>query len=516
VASSARSGSAIKQIIIIVVLLLLLIALAVSYYLLTRPPQVEGQGERDRNFLFSIYGFEGDLLRRPTGVGIDTQGNIHVADTGKRRIVQFDADGNFIRVYGEAGREPLKLWSPIDVAVTPDGRSFVVDRGQSKLVEYDATGVAVRDIAIEEPPTSIEIHDDQMFVTTDSGVLIATLEGELQTGYISRGKEPGQFDRPAGVAVGQDGTLYIADSLNYRVQAIGTNGQPLWQYGEPIPSDQAIQFDAENRKFGLPASIAIDENELIYVVDGLNSEVVVMSTDGERIETIGDVGHEDGSFYYPDGIDYYDGVIVIADKFNDRVEVFRTPLPPGQEWRAFVPYAIGLLLLPLLLLPFLRRGRKYTLTPEVLPLLEADDDRDIVADALKRVFTTAELASVGSEIEDLKLRWVDKDPDEDKVADLADRFELDTAHAEALAIAQSLRGKRVLIAEDEPTIAAARELEVPVVTYEEIKRAITEDHDRKGGRKAAAAAAIAEEPVAEEPAAEEGSSAGNDDSGEEV
>lgn len=502
-ASSTRSGSAIKQIIIIVVLLLLLFALAVAYYLLTRPPAVEGQGERDRNFLFSIYGFEGDLLRRPTGVGIDSQGNIHVADTGKRRIVEFDSEGNFIRVYGEAGREALKLWSPIDVAVTPDGRSFVVDRGQSKLVEYDATGVAVRDISIEEPPSSIEIEGESMFVTTDSGVLIASLEGELQSGYVARGKEPGQFDRPAGVAVGEDGTLYIADSLNYRVQAISTQGEPLWQYGVPIPADQAIQFDSEDRKFGLPASIAIDENGLIYVVDGLNSEVVVMNTEGERIETIGDVGHEDGSFYYPDGIDYNDGVIVIADKFNDRVEVFQTPLPPGQEWRAFVPYAIALLLLPLLLIPFLRRGRKYALTPEVLTLLETDDDRGIVADALKRVFTTAELAAVGGEIEDLKIKWVEKDPDADKVAELMDRFGLDTAHAEALAVVSALRGKRLLVAEDEPTTAAAKELEIPVVTYDEIKRAITEEAAGKG-RKAKAVATPTETETPD-----------NDDTGEE-
>lgn len=492
-----------KQIIIFVVLLLLLIALAVAYYLLTRSPQVEGQGTRDRNYLFSIYGFEGDLLRRPTGVGFDDQGNIYVADTGKRRIVEFDPDGNYIRVFGEAGKEALKLWTPVDVAVTPDGRSFVVDRGQNKLVEYDQTGVAVRDINVEESPTSVTISGDNMFVTTDSGVLIASLDGQLETGYISRGKEPGQFDRPAGVAVGSDGTLYVADSLNYRVQAISSSGKPLWQYGEPIPADQAVQFDSEDRKFGLPSSITLDDNGLLYVVDGLNSELVVLTTDGEFVESIGDVGHADGSFYYPDGIDYHDGRLAIADKFNDRVEIFQVPLPPGQQWRAFVPYALALLLLPLLLLPFLRRGRKYVMTPEILDMLEADEDRDVVADAIRKVFATKQLVSVGKETEDLKLKWVERKPDADKVDKFIEDYSLTEDYAKALVIASELRGKRLLLTEDEATKTAALDLEVPVVTYEEIKQAITEEQDKKdkkkpkGGKKAVAETAETAEPSAD-------------------
>ena len=481
-ARSARSDRAmVKQLVIILVLLLLFALLAVTYYLLTRPPEVEGSAEdRDRRFLFSIYGFEGDLLRRPTGVGIDSRGNIHVADTGKRRIAVFDSNGRFVRVYGEAGKGDLLIYDPIDVAITPDGRAWVVDKTQGKIVEFDVTGRAVRDIVTPELPLSITYADENLFVTVESGVLVADLDGNLLTGYVRRGKEAGSFDRPGGVAVGEDGTLYVADTLNYRVQALSTQGQPIWQYGEPLPSDAAIQFSAEQRKFGLPSNIAIDETGLLYVVDGLNSELKVLDTDGQLIEVIGDVGHEDGRFYYPDGIDYGNGRIAIADKFNDRVSVFRTPLPPGQQWRAFVPYIIGLLLLPLLILPFLRRGRRYVLTPDVLDALVADGDRDIVTDALKRVFVTEELAVLGRSHEDVDLKWQDREPKDEDVERIAERFDLAPVHVQALAIALGLRGKRLLVTGDEGVRIAARELEVPVVSYEEIKRAI-EEQGRKGG-----------------------------------
>lgn len=479
-ASSTRAaGSALRQLIVVVVLLLLLVGMAVAYYLMTRPPELSGQGERDRKFLFSIYGFEGDLLRRPTGVGFDDDGNIFVADTGKKRIVVFDGDGNFLRVYGEAGKEEKKLWNPIDVAITPDGRSFVVDKSQKKLVEFDASGRAVRDITIEEAPTSVEISDDLMYVTTDSGVLIANLRGELQTGYIKRGKEAGSFDRPGGVAVDENGTLYVADSLNYRVQAISTKGEPLWQYGEPVPADKAVQFQSEDRKFGLPSSIAVDENGLIYVVDGMNHEVEVLDTEGNSIEVIGDTGHGDGAFYYPDGIDYHNGRIAIADKFNDRIEVFSTPLPPSQQWRAFVPYALALLLLPLLLLPFVMRRNRYVITPEVADLIVADDDRDVVVDSVKQVHVTPKLAEWGENHSDIKLKWIKHDPDADVVQAIVSKYGVAVQDAEALAVAASIRGKRVLIGDGQALRAAAAGLDVPLVRYDEVKQALRDQKAKK-------------------------------------
>lgn len=482
-ARSARmTDTLVKQIIIVAVLLLILAALAISYLLLTAAPEREGAaGEREREFLFSIYGFEGDLLRRPTGVGMDDQGNIYIADTGKRRIVVFDRNKRFQRVYGEAGKGELLIWDPIDVAVAPDGRSWVVDRTQSKIVEYDVTGVATKEVITPEPPTQITIKDDMMFVCVDSGVLIADLDMNLLTGYIARGKEPGQFDRPGGVAVGEDGTLYVADSLNYRVQAISSSGQPLWQYGKPIPPEQAIQFDSEERKFGLPANIALDENGLLYVVDGVDSEIVVLDTDGNYIETIGDVGGADGMFYYPDGIAYANGRLAIADKFNDRVEVFRVPLPPGQAWRAYVPYAVALLLLPLLIVPFLRRRRRYVVTPEFVGAIAADEQRDRIADSLKRVYATEAVVEAGSAIEDLKLKWKAHDFKAEDVAKVVERFGTSEELAQALVIAANMRGKRVLVTDDPQAREAAEQLKVPVVTLEEIKRALKAEATSKKG-----------------------------------
>ena len=94
--SAATRRTVVVSVVILVILAVLLAGLAVINWLVRRPANVDAGGTKDRNYLFSIYGFEGDLLRRPTGVGIDSKGNIYVADTGKRRIVVFNSSGAFL------------------------------------------------------------------------------------------------------------------------------------------------------------------------------------------------------------------------------------------------------------------------------------------------------------------------------------------------------------------------------------------------------------------------------------
>jgi DNA-binding beta-propeller fold protein YncE len=461
-------------------LLLLLAGLGALYYTLSRPAEVSGEGERDRNFLFSIYGFEGDLLRRPSSVAVGPNETIYVADTGKKRIVVFDRDGAFVTTYGTIGEGETDLWEPLGVAVAPDGRSFVVEKSKKKIVFFDAQRQPIKAVFVEEYPLSARVADDQLFITTESGVLISDLDGNLETGYIKRGKAPGEFDRPGAVAVGADGRLYVADSLNYRVQAIDIDGTPLWQYGQPLPEGATQNMTQDSGQlFGLPASITIDENGYLYVVDGLNSEIVVLdSENGELIEKIGDVGHDDGKFYYPDGIDHANGRLIIADKYNDRIEVFSVPTAlGGADWQAWVPWLALLFLLPLLLLLFLRRKMRYVLTPGFFDRLSADEiDGETIAATLGKAFAAEDYAEAVADAEDRGLELVGRKVDEQRVAEIAERFALAQADAEAIATAVDLRGKRVLLTDDVTVAGVARELGLATLGYDEMLKTL---HDER-------------------------------------
>jgi DNA-binding beta-propeller fold protein YncE len=470
-----------------IVLLVLVLALGALYFVVSQPPKLSGQaGSRDPNFQFSIYGFQGDLLRRPTGVAVDPSGNIYVADTGKRRIVEFDSSGNFVTTYGDFGHGPLQLWSPIGVAVAPDGRSYVLDKSAKKIVMYDAQHKPIKQITFQEYPLSVVVANGGLFVTTDSGVLIGDLDGNLETGYISHGRNAGQFDKPGGVAVGPDGTIYVCDSFNYRIQAIGTNGKPKWVYGSPLPPGKAIQYQGKDRKFGFPASIATDGQGHLYVVDGTNSQLVILDTNGTFVRTMGDVGHDDGMFYYPDGIAYGGNRLVVADKFNDRVEVFNVPsfgLLSG--WRAYAPWALLLALIPLLVL-FWPRGRRFIAAPEFITAMGADAHGPEVAAALGKVQIPSELLEAATGMTALKVRWIGVAPEATKVAELVSAYGLTTPQAETVAIALAARGKKVILAEGPAMLEAATKLGIPVLTYEDLVETFTEpappdDADRPAG-----------------------------------
>ncbi len=484
--SISTRRTVVTTVVILAVLALILAALAGVYFLMTRPASLADQGSKDRNYLFSIYGFEGDLLRRPTGVGLDDQGNIYVADTGNRRIVVFDGQGNFVTTFGDAGKGALQLWEPIAVAVAPDGRSYVVDKSEKKMVIFDPQHKPIKSITFPESPLGVTVANGNLFATTDSGIVIGTLDGKFLTGYVKRGKAAGSFDRPANVAVGKDGTLYVADSLNYRIQAIGANGKVKWVYGAPLPPNEAVNFNGSTRKFGLPSSVAVDDNGYVYVVDGLSSELVVLDSAGKYVQTIGDIGHEDGTFYYPDGITYKNGRLVVADKFNDRVEVFSDPTARsfGDTLSGAAPYGLLLLALPLIAIPFLRRGSRYVVAPSFAARLLTDPHGPEVADALKRVIGAPALVS--EHAEDYEgLKWVKRDTQSASVDELVGRYGLERSDAEALDIALRSKGKSVLLSDNDQLNAAAAELEVSAVTYNELLEAMAAQASDTGEGEAA-------------------------------
>jgi outer membrane protein assembly factor BamB len=408
-------------------------------------------------------------------------GDIYVADTGKKRIVVFDRNGTFVTTYGTIGEGETDLWEPLGIAVAPDGRSYVVEKSKKKIVFFDAQRLPIKAVTLEEYPLSARVANDQLFVTTESGVLISDLDGNLETGYIKRGKAPGEFDRPGAVAIGADGRLYVADSLNYRVQAIDVNGTPLWQYGEPLPEGATQNMTEDSGQlFGLPASIAIDENGYLYVVDGLNSEIVVLdSANGELLEKIGDVGHDDGKFYYPDGIDYGDGRLVIADKFNDRIEVFSVPTSlGGPNWQAWVPWVLPLFALPLFALFLVRRRTRYVLTPAFLDRLSHDEiDGETIAEVLGKAHAAQPLAQAAEDVEQRGLRVISRDPSESRTGEIVERYGVELPDAQALVVAAGLGGKRVLLTDDVAVASVAHELGLAVLGYEEMLQTMHGDEE---------------------------------------
>jgi len=123
---------------------------------------------------------------RPSGLALDRQGHLYVADACNHRVQVFDPQGRFLRSLGEAPG-PGRLRYPWDVDVTPQGTVAVLEYGNHCVTFFD------RD-----------------------GTVLGSQGGP--------GRTPGRLLGPWGLAVGPDGRIFVADTGNNRVQAFGPLG----------------------------------------------------------------------------------------------------------------------------------------------------------------------------------------------------------------------------------------------------------------------------------------------------
>lgn len=465
-----------KYIAFIAALLIALLALLFLYFALTKPPvSTTAKKQEEFRHLFSIYGFEGDLLRRPSGVALDVQGRIFIADTGKQRVVVFDQDGAYVTQFGNPGTGKYEFKDPIAVTVSEDGRVFVLSKTSKKVIIYNGNFEPIHEMKFsnDEPPLAMTIHEQRLYVTTIGGIMIGDLQGNLISTLGRRGMAPGEFQLPGGIVIGDDDTIYVADSLNYRVQALNKEGEPLWQYGQPLPPDQAITYQGKDRKFGLPASIALDDSGHLYVVDGLSSEITLLNIKGERLDTIGDIGHDDGFFYYPAGVTYAgSGKLVLADKYNDRVQVFQVPIATTATDRAFAwaPYLL-VLLIPLLLWLFTRSRLQVVAAEDFLQTAMAGDGGEGLASAFKQLVVARQIAERMQGVTPQALRLDARAIDERAVEAMPMLAELTTEEASELALAHSVKGKRLLLTESHMLRKAAGDLGIATMNYAEFMAA---------------------------------------------
>jgi len=145
------------------------------------------------------------------------------------------------------------------------------------------------------------------------------------------GAAQGQLNRPRGIAVAPDGSIYVVDARNARIQKYAPTGEFVLSFGsEGSGPGQLARFATAGG--GGPNGIAIDENGNVYVADTWNHRIQVFSAEGVYLNSWGtffDAGDDPlqaesngGSFYGPRGLAYFDGELYVTDTGNERVQVF--------------------------------------------------------------------------------------------------------------------------------------------------------------------------------------------------
>lgn len=158
----------------------------------------------------------------PRAVAVGSEGRVYVSDTGNKRIVYFSNDGIQIDSWGGDGSGPGQLIEPVGIAVMDNGDVVVADTGNRRLQFFDPDGGFEREWNIygwEEFYTEpyVAADGDAIYVTDSHHHRFARYrDGNLEGSWGSTQ----QFNKPIGIAVGPNGEVYIADTLNHSIKRV--------------------------------------------------------------------------------------------------------------------------------------------------------------------------------------------------------------------------------------------------------------------------------------------------------
>ncbi len=154
-------------------------------------------------------------------------------------------------------------------------------------------------------------HRIQKFTT---GGVFTTKWGATFLGLPVAGTGDGEFNLPAGVATDSSNNVYVADTTNNRIQKFNSSGVFQAKWGAS---------GSGNGQFSLPQGIATDSSNNVYVADTGNNRIQKFNSSGTYITQWGSAGTANGQFTSPSGVAVdSSGSVYVADAGNNRIQKF--------------------------------------------------------------------------------------------------------------------------------------------------------------------------------------------------
>lgn len=182
----------------------------------------------------SVEGVVGqDRLARPVGIAIDNENRyLYVVDSQANRIAVFDADTmKFLRSWGKLSDEmaaPGTFSAPTNVAVDSDSNVYVTDTFNARVQVFDAEGQFVTMWGKEGNsagnfmrPKGIAVDSDDHIYVVDSefnNVQVFDRNGRVLMYFGDRGDGPGLFTLATGICVDKQNRVIVTEQWSGRMQ----------------------------------------------------------------------------------------------------------------------------------------------------------------------------------------------------------------------------------------------------------------------------------------------------------
>lgn len=259
-------------------------------------------------------------VQRPQSGVVDATGRIYVTDSGNASVFVFDHVAGELATW-ELAESQTRFINPVGIAIGPGGDILVADSQLGIVARLDASGNPRRSIGrgMLTRPTGLAYDPvgKRIYVTdtAEHEIKVFDDDGRLLKRLGRRGEGDGEFNFPTHLAFSR-GELYVTDTMNSRIQVLGKEGEVL-----------ALRFGKLGITVGnlvRPKGVAVDNEGNIYVVESLNDHLLAFNLKGELLLAIGGNGRGPGRFELPAGV-WVDknNRVYVADSSNSRVAIFQ-------------------------------------------------------------------------------------------------------------------------------------------------------------------------------------------------
>ena len=248
-------------------------------------------------------------FNNPSGVTIDTAGNVYVSDTGNhviRKVLPTSLVSTFAGAAGISGSldgvgTAARFKSPAGIAVDAAGNVFVVDSGNQVIRKIVVSGE------------------------------VSTLAGTAGSAGILNGQgSAARFNTPLGISISAAGNIYVTDSNSFTLRMVTPTGFVSTLAGAGYNSG-SVDGQGSAARFYNPAGIAVDTAGNVYVADDNFGNTIRMVSPTGLVSTLagapGASGNSDGQgdtakFYAPFGVAVdAAGTVYVSERFNSMIRM---------------------------------------------------------------------------------------------------------------------------------------------------------------------------------------------------